>query len=117
MFTILFSNLFWITFFLVGLVSGTITFRKMANKFFKYVTEGKSVYAYSEMDETDTFITGLLMFFHYILWPIPMVMYLIVMVWDIFKVIFSKSIWVIFKNTIIKIDKLIPKFKIVKEED
>lgn len=119
MFTIqvLFSNIFWIAFFLIGFISGTITFRKMAKKCFKYVTTGEFWYSWKGPDGLEHFELGVILFFHYILWPIPAVLWLITVVWDIFAVIFSKSIWVIFKEAIIKVDKMIPKFKIVKDKE
>lgn len=102
---------FWVTYFIVGSIIGTITLKTMAKDTFKYITTGEMTYAGDAGDYV------VLAFLHYILWPgVLLVGVIILALWLTYKcsVLF---IWPLFHEWILLINKAVPIIKFKKGEE
>lgn len=101
---------FWVTYFIVGSIIGTITLKTMAKDTFKYITTGEMTYVGDGPDYV------VLAFLHYILWPgVLLVGVIILALWLTYKcsVLF---IWPLFHEWILLINKVVPIVKFKKGE-
>jgi len=104
LFDVLFSVAFWVCYFLIGLVAGTVTMKRYAPKWFKFIIKDTPVWGSLKMGKDDYVILSIVMLFFYVIWPLPSLFFIFMLSLKMFfKIFFGKALWPLTKSIIIKI--------------
>ena len=102
---------FWVVYFVVGSIVGTITLKTIAKDTFKYVTTG----ILSDVGEEEGYI--ILAITHYLLWPcVVLACAIFLVIWLAYKCLVL-LLWPLFQEWILVINKVIPTIKFKKGEE
>lgn len=104
------SVTFWVLYFVLGSVVGTVLLKILSEDSYMYITKGN---AFSESDKIDYIAISI---FTYLFWPIVLVVYIMaIFVWLLYRCL-EMYIWPQFIKWIMFIDKLIPTVTFDKKE-
>ena len=111
--SVLGSVLFWVGFFGIGVIAGSVCLKKLFPKSYEIIKTGKDWWGDAPRG-ADYFEISMSILFTFTCWFFIAVYFALKF---LLSNLIKKVIWPVLRKVIVSSEKLVPDFKIVKEED